>query len=489
MDTNQTLRDRLVQIEAQLVLLEAERQNIRRKLGSLRYPVLTLPFDIVSEIFVHSAPAFQDAEAITVSWSDERPTAVNLTQICRTWRHVALNTPKLWASFRIITDDWIQNHNRCSHRLAEWLARVKLSPLSFILQPDTGYWTSRYQPSSAVFSPLLALSMQWREADLHIHAEDFVTDQFQLGLRGRVPSLETLSLQLRGDCEPKTMMTAFEHAPNLRAVTLRDLAPSAILLPWSQLTHFTGHHLPAADCLHVLQQAVSLVQCKFTSVESDIEDMTLLAPHPRLEVLQIDGYSACVDMLSILTLPSLLELDYDDDHGSNFYAEFVAFLSRARPPLQRLILRSTHQHVVHGASFLPWLVDLKITTLTDAQMLDLVQTLRTRDAVSFLPSLTSLVMTVCEHSDSPVAINYEHLRDALDVRWNRNKSGHRLSRFEMVWYRAHSPDWQDSDSDTKKLLSPPPDFRMNLEEFQNLVQEGMQISIVAEAGHFKQTWI
>ncbi|KAJ7174396.1 hypothetical protein C8R46DRAFT_1080804 [Mycena filopes] len=487
MDTSQTLRDRLAQIEARIALLGVERQNPRKKLSSLRYPVLTLPFDIVLEIFVHSAPAFQDAEAITVSRSDERPTAVNLTQVCRTWRHVALNTPKLWASFRILAQDWAKYPNLCSRRLAEWLARAKSSPLSFILQPDTSSWRPRYHHSSAVFSPLLALSMQWREADLHIYAEDFVTDQFQMGLRGRVPILETLSLQLRGDCE--TMMTAFEHAPNLRAVTLRDFASSAILLPWSQLTHFTGHHLPAADCLHVLQRAVSLIECKFTSVENDIEDMTLLAPHLRLEVLQIDGYSACVDMLSILTLPSLRELHYDDDHRDHFYAEFVAFLSRARPPLQRLILRSTHQHVVHGASFLPWLVDLKITTLTDAQMLDLVQTLRTRDAVSFLPSLTSLVMTVCEHSDSPVAINYEHLRDALDVRWNRNKSGHRLSRFEMVWYRAHSPDWQDSDSDTKKLLSPPPDFCMNLEEFQNLVQEGMQISIVAEAGHFKQTWI
>ncbi|KAJ7165853.1 hypothetical protein C8R46DRAFT_1096391, partial [Mycena filopes] len=389
MDT-QTLRDRLVQIDAQIALLQVERQNIYQRLSSLSYPVLALPFDIVSEIFAHSAPAFQDAEAITVFRSNKRPTAVNLTQVCRTWRHVALNTPKLWASFRILAQDWARNHNRCSRRLAEWLARAKSSPLSFILD-----FSERYHHSSAIFSPLLALSMQWREVDLHIPAEDFVTDQFQLGLRGRVPSLETLSLRLCYGDRSKPI-TAFEHAPNLRVVSLRDVAPRAILLPWRQLTHFTAPNLKGVDCLHVLQQAVSLVECKFISIQDDIEDRTLLPPHLALEVLEIDGYLACVDILGILTLPSLLELDYDDGNGGEYHGQFALFLSRSRPPLQRLTLHSTHQHLIHSVSFLPWLIDLKITGLKEADMLDLVEALRVRDTASFLPSLTSFVVFVWE---------------------------------------------------------------------------------------------
>ncbi|KAJ7174408.1 hypothetical protein C8R46DRAFT_1080829 [Mycena filopes] len=458
MDTNQTLRDRLAQIDAQIALLQ--------RLSSLSYPVLTLPFDIVSEIFAHSAPAFQDAEAITVFRSNKRPTAVNLTQVCRTWRYVALNTPKLWASFRILAQDWARNHNRCSRRLAEWLARAKSSPLSFILD-----FSERYPHSSAIFSPLLALSMQWREVDLHIPAEDFVTDQFQLGLRERVPSLETLSLRLCYGDRSKPI-TAFEHAPNLRVVSLRDVAPRAILLPWRQLTHFTAPNLKGVDCLHVLQQAVSLV-------EYDIEDRTLLPPHLALEVLEIDGYLACVDILEILTLPSLLELDYDDGNGGEYHGQFALFLSRSRPPLQRLTLHSTHQHLIHGVSFLPWLIDLKITHLKEADMVDLVETLRVRDTASFLPSLTSFVVSVREaFASRATAMKYEHLRDALEVRWNRNKPGPRLRRFEMV-----------CESETKKLLRPPPDFRMNLQEFRSLIQEGMHISIVAQAGNVKQTWI
>ncbi|KAJ7755218.1 hypothetical protein B0H16DRAFT_1316011, partial [Mycena metata] len=128
--------------------------------------------------------------------------------VCRTWRHIALNTPRLWASLRIRVDDWARNPSLCSLRLAEWLARAKSSPLSFILHRDAwDFGASFPERLSAAFPPILALSTQWREVDLRLPAEAFLADQFQLGLRDRVPALQTLHIsagrmqdRYLGDC-------------------------------------------------------------------------------------------------------------------------------------------------------------------------------------------------------------------------------------------------------------------------------------------------
>ncbi|KAJ6617909.1 hypothetical protein B0H10DRAFT_1796407, partial [Mycena sp. CBHHK59/15] len=54
------------------------------------YPVLLLPFDIISQIFVYCLP--QEADALP--WRSEAPLLV--ASICRQWRDVALATHELW---------------------------------------------------------------------------------------------------------------------------------------------------------------------------------------------------------------------------------------------------------------------------------------------------------------------------------------------------------------------------------------------------------
>ncbi|KAJ7641164.1 hypothetical protein FB45DRAFT_712335, partial [Roridomyces roridus] len=54
-------------------------------------PVLTLPNEITSEIFVHFLPPYPVCPPMT---GLDSPTS--LTHICRQWREIALATPKLW---------------------------------------------------------------------------------------------------------------------------------------------------------------------------------------------------------------------------------------------------------------------------------------------------------------------------------------------------------------------------------------------------------
>ncbi|KAJ7791590.1 hypothetical protein B0H14DRAFT_2534951 [Mycena olivaceomarginata] len=92
-------RSRIAYIEAQISEPEGtvgslgeEEDSLRGQLATYAYPVLTLPGEIVSEIFIHFLPDFP-----------RYPPPIGLLspyllcQICREWRHIALATPALWS--------------------------------------------------------------------------------------------------------------------------------------------------------------------------------------------------------------------------------------------------------------------------------------------------------------------------------------------------------------------------------------------------------
>ncbi|KAJ7661589.1 hypothetical protein DFH06DRAFT_376752 [Mycena polygramma] len=397
METNQSLRDRLAEIDAQLAVLQAERRNIQKRLNSLRYPVLTLPFEVTSEIFTHCLPRdVKNSEPIFNFSRDRLPAALLLSQICRSWRHVALTTPKIWAIFRLPVGYRLSVDNtlapRQSRHLAEWVGRVRSSPFSFFLDRTDIYYGARgSQHLHPTILHIISLSSQWLEVHLRLTHADLVTEGFRSGLRGRLPSLQTLRIKTGGSSE--TVVDAFEHAPNLRTVVLDGLRPTSILLPWYQLTHFTGTSLDDLDCFEVLRSAVSLVECRLSGAQGDVDDTELLPPHLGLEVLYLTGYCLCSDLLFILTLPALLELDFDDGNGNECHKEFTEFLSRSRPPLHRLSIHRGYQLLVHGVPLLLHLAVLEIN-LSVAEMADFLHTLRDHDPSVFLPNLRSVVVSV-----------------------------------------------------------------------------------------------
>ncbi|KAJ6544181.1 hypothetical protein B0H19DRAFT_1169848 [Mycena capillaripes] len=479
METIQSLRARLEDIDAQIAPLEAERKIIQKRLRSLTYPVLSLPFDVTSEIFVHCLPDMQNSEPMFNF--HQLPTPLLLSQICRAWRHVAFKTPTIWTIFRISVNDWPKLGSR---RLAEWVDRAGSSPLSFILFRRESF--APIPTSPAILLPILALSRQWRDVDLRLPYMDFVTEEFQSGLRGRLPVLETLRITALADISTKTTtVTTFEQAPNLRTVFLERLAPALILLPWKQLTHFRGERFYGMDCLHVLRLAVSLVECKFAGVDQDIEQTALLSPHLGLKVLDLTGEAVCLDLLCVLTLPSLRQLRFTDIGTSQYHEEFVSFLSRSHPPLQHLSLHSGYLRLVHGFPFFLQLTVLELTGLTVVEMSGFFRILQSN---SFLPRLKTIVSSVLESirfyfpPEKAPAINYGDMADALACRWNRND---RLETFRMTWSRNGC----GGDDENRLLLNPPPDFCLTLPRLLDLVEEGMQISVMAEVRQMTQVWI
>ncbi|KAJ7162389.1 hypothetical protein C8R46DRAFT_1353334 [Mycena filopes] len=117
-----------------IAALEEQADELEENLALVIYPVLTLPTEITSAIFVHCLPPHGRVEPST----SRAP--LLLTRICHDWREIALETCALWTSVYISPALDIEGllsqavrlgrDNRTSGLLQTWLARAKASPLS-----------------------------------------------------------------------------------------------------------------------------------------------------------------------------------------------------------------------------------------------------------------------------------------------------------------------------------------------------------------------
>ncbi|KAJ6533029.1 hypothetical protein B0H19DRAFT_875343, partial [Mycena capillaripes] len=95
----------------------AERQRLQAESDAIVYPVLTLPPEVTTEIFLRCFPCE----------SNPRPSPTQapliLAQICRQWRHITLHTPALWRCLLV--------ENKMPVELLHiWLSRSGNYPLS-----------------------------------------------------------------------------------------------------------------------------------------------------------------------------------------------------------------------------------------------------------------------------------------------------------------------------------------------------------------------
>lgn len=127
-------RARLEDIKAQITHLEvalaalcSKETQIQAQLDSYKFPISTVPPEILGEIFLHSIPQPPEFPPLVGPLS---PT--NLTHICRYWRQVALGTPALWSAiwskFGLDAPEW--------HAFQAWLERSGGTPLRMHITDD-----------------------------------------------------------------------------------------------------------------------------------------------------------------------------------------------------------------------------------------------------------------------------------------------------------------------------------------------------------------
>jgi hypothetical protein len=326
------LEAQILDLERSISALRIEKVLVQERLDSYKYPVLTLPNEIVSEIFVHFLPVYPLCPPLTGILS---PTS--LTQICRKWRDVALATPTLWRALQL-TDERVPVETRC-HISENWLSRSRCCSLSI--------HTNEYEEwihVPEILSTLVPHCARWEHLKLRLlsHFPD-----------SPLPLLRHLDLTLE-----KYSDLTFPDMPLLRTAVLHNVANSKIGLPWSQLTSLTLRAIYPDECLSILRQTLNLVHCD-VHWEADVfrldsngarpeitlpclESLTLWNPNDDLVIWHLDTF--IVPALRSLRTPERFLAP-----GSNLIESLASFMSKSGCRLQEVCI--TGDRTVSGRSF------------------------------------------------------------------------------------------------------------------------------------------
>ncbi|KAJ7772169.1 hypothetical protein B0H16DRAFT_1714381 [Mycena metata] len=318
-------RARVANLEAQILHLEntistlkVERNLAQKRLDSYHYPVLSLPNEVTSEVFMHFLPDYPLRPPLTGIHS---PTV--LTHVCRRWREIAVGTPGLWSVISLTSS--VIPFELQVEIFDLWLSRSRSCPLSI----DIVY----YGPEVSV-----AIVRVFQEAS---RLEDLELDVFACDLPPtsvdvQLPLLRHLDLSLENP-EPDRDIMLFHHAPQLRTAVLNDSACMSIQLPWAQLTSVTFGPVYPHECVLVLQQTSNLLYCDLALLlggSSDLIQLKLL----RLETLILrESEFPVVGYLDSLVLPALRSLSIPELFlGTNSIDALTSFVVKSGCRLEEL---------------------------------------------------------------------------------------------------------------------------------------------------------
>ncbi|KAF8151935.1 hypothetical protein K438DRAFT_2026925 [Mycena galopus ATCC 62051] len=240
-------------LECSLAALRSQKDQVQQRLDSYKYPVLTLPNEIISEIFVRLLPIYPQYPPFA---GLDSPTL--LTQICREWRQIAVATPELW---RIISFDDDCDSLTFGQRLdlfRIWLTRQIAGP-----RPDH-------------FPPWTLGSLDLNLSPSHISV-----------LEGPMPLLRHLDLTLLDN-----NIFTISQAPSLRSITLSALSPLQVTLPLAQLTTLTLNFVHRYKYVAILQQTTSLVHCELGIAFDEDDD---LVPGRGIDLPSLESLALFVD--------------------------------------------------------------------------------------------------------------------------------------------------------------------------------------------------
>ncbi|KAJ7653686.1 hypothetical protein DFH06DRAFT_524628 [Mycena polygramma] len=263
-------RDRLADIEAQILYLErslaalhSEQRLVQERLDTYTYPVLTLPNELVLEIFSHVLPPHPYCPPVT---GEDSPNF--LAHICHEWRELASATPDLWSSMQLSSD--MCSSKGLIHILDIWLERSRDRPLSIAIK----HYGASISPG--ILSALAVHRSRWEELRLTRPGPEFFST-----LDGPLPLLRLLEVDLSD-----SKGFSLPAMPRLHTASLNCVAGLYLSLPWTQLTSLSLEYVSPEECVTILRRASNLVVCELAlsvwrNIDANMPDIVL----PNLESL------------------------------------------------------------------------------------------------------------------------------------------------------------------------------------------------------------
>ncbi|KAJ7693250.1 hypothetical protein B0H14DRAFT_2419604, partial [Mycena olivaceomarginata] len=107
-----------------------QRTEVESRLNAVVYPIISIPPEITSLIFVECL----DLPSTDGTCPTSRAAPLQLMQVCRQWRDIALSTCELWSSPDIQYDRATAGKllvpRGMMHGISTWLSRAQTRPLS-----------------------------------------------------------------------------------------------------------------------------------------------------------------------------------------------------------------------------------------------------------------------------------------------------------------------------------------------------------------------
>ncbi|KAJ7176180.1 hypothetical protein C8R43DRAFT_555315 [Mycena crocata] len=332
----ETLDLQISALETALRDCKAERRSLKTYLNGYIYPVLTLPNELVSEIFVQS---LSPASARLSEAGRDSP--LFLGHICHTWRQIAISTPSLWTQIVLAASPTAAESHL--NLLDIWLTRSRDCPISLAIVDVGNAPFSMHRFVEAI----LPHCMRWKELMLFIPGDDLQR------VTGEFPLLHTLSVgqtDLAGTMDTPCPVKMYYDSPKLEKLVIHTAVRLAdFSFRWENMTSIVLRAVFASSELaDVLRAAVNVTVLTLQLVSSPDEEAITTFPsippllHLRtLELchpLQGDPlFTPEMQLIDKFTLPALRLLRISEQYGQHSPVQPICdLLSRSSCPLKLL---------------------------------------------------------------------------------------------------------------------------------------------------------
>ncbi|PPQ68533.1 hypothetical protein CVT25_005455 [Psilocybe cyanescens] len=327
---------RLAETRAKVKLLDEQMKQLMREEETLCIsikpyevvlaPIRRIPSDILHEVFFHCLSTHRNPIM------DVTEAPILLTRVCRSWRSIALSSPRIWSKIYIpipimplggyypliFTLNERENRKWTYMQVAEgrskmiksWLDRSGECPLSISIsypQDSPPGMDDQEKPFiGMILTEIIAFSRRWRTLELKIPFRLYPTFGGSLTTK-MLPMLEVLRLRidnehyLVGNNRSAPIPTALLECAKLRDVSLymlssltrdfRTMTPN-----WHQIDRLYIHSkLPSDQFIKLLSQCHNLVEAKFYITRGPVyEHPTFVLPY--LQTLIISDEAVNQDM-------------------------------------------------------------------------------------------------------------------------------------------------------------------------------------------------
>ncbi|ESK87754.1 hypothetical protein Moror_11291 [Moniliophthora roreri MCA 2997] len=418
----ESLNNEVAQLQASLARAIARRDALQSHIEAHRAllsPFRNLPIDVVAEIFTHCL-----LEPFSVRSTSEAP--LLLTLVCKSWRQIALTTPRLWCSIHLYIpklvhtadiDAHISLINARKQGVQRWLERSGSMPLkiSLTMSPDRIHSTvplecplkPRLKESKfSLVEMFMRFSSRWKDVYFQMSV-DYLARIGSL-VQKDVSRLECLRVySLLADRIP-TEDTENSHplddllrnAISLRVINMlgEPRNPLTLPIPWCNLTEIVLH--PSYDHERSFMSPNEALQI-FNHCHDSLRKCSLWIRVPQLNPAeQYEGVCMAFPVLRSLQLRLFKswEPNVPEDGGFLQAGDITPFLSTiVAPNLLELCVKTDDAAVMEICPFLPLLTQSRCQIQELHSNLPLSQS-AFMDCLRTTPSLSRMAIT-CACSD------------------------------------------------------------------------------------------